>query len=293
LDENKKEYPTNRVKQEFVAYSTVIISMMLKISEIKWRKVYDKNKVKNLYQERKTNNNNVFPLPQIVEKGYSVNQYIWDKLNNEYENRKKNKNNISTPLQIIENSNLVEVNNKLNISSSSSSSSRFSSIYSLGFSYNFIPFTSLKSCDLCHSAGVLTVIDVDSNNEDTIDRLLKIRDNIPIQKDNNSVIYALLSQINPLKYGSRTLAQTLDSYFILKDSQLQLYLQQFRVIDVQNRNTYTLEDTLYIGRKGLGPIATNFRKVIICFQTGRCTPEKVPVTHAVLHFPDTRHHFYI
>jgi hypothetical protein len=77
-------------------------------------------------------------------------------------------------------------------------------------------------------------VDVDSNNEDGIDRLLKIRDNIPIHRDENSVIYTLLSQINPQMYGTRILAQTLDSYFILRDSQLQLHLQQFRNIFSQN-----------------------------------------------------------
>jgi hypothetical protein len=66
---------------------------------------------------------------------------------------------------------------------------------------------------------------VDNNNEDAIDRLLKIRDNIPMSRDNNSVIYAQLSQINPQRYENNTLMHSLDPYFILKDSQLQLYLQ--------------------------------------------------------------------
>jgi hypothetical protein len=79
----------------------------------------------------------------------------------------------------------------------------------------------------------------------------------------------------------------------LRDLQLQLYLQQFRDIDVQNRNTYTLEDGLYIGRKGLGAIATNFRKIIISFHTARRTVDKVPIRHAAVYFPDSRHHFYI
>jgi hypothetical protein len=41
------------------------------------------------------------------------------------------------------------------------------------------------------------LLDVDDNNEDTIDRLLKLRENISMRKDENSAIYALLSQINP------------------------------------------------------------------------------------------------
>jgi hypothetical protein len=85
------------------------------------------------------------------------------------------------------------------------------------------------------------VVDVDSNNEDAIDRLLKIRDNIPMHRDENSVIYALLSQINPQRYGDRTLAQTPDPYFIMNDDQLQLYLQQFKHINFQNRHIYWKE----------------------------------------------------
>jgi hypothetical protein len=249
--------------------------------EIEWTSIYNKNKVKNLYQERKTNNGNISPPPQIIEKWYSVNQNISDKL--------KENNNISFPPQIIENSNLVEVNNKLNISSSSSSSS----ISSFGFSSDSIPFTSLKSSNLCCSLSS-SVVDVDSNNEDAIDRLLKIKNNIPMHKHNNSVIYSLLSQMNLLRYGNRTPAQTLHSYFILRDSQLQFYLQQFRDIDVQNRNTYILEDGLYIGRKGLGNIVTNFKKkIIICFLTGKNITHKSLARRAAVFFPDNSHHFYI
>jgi hypothetical protein len=224
--------------------------------EIEWTNIYNKERVKNQYQEGKTNNGNISPPPKIIEIWYKINEYIGNKL--------KDNNNISSPSQIIENSNLVEVNNKLNISSfsgssssssgssssfSPSSSSSSSFISSFGFSSDFIPFNSLKSSDLRSSPGVSAVVDLDSNNEDAIDRLLKIRDNIPMHRDENSVMYALLSQINPQIYGNRTLAQTLDSYFILRDTRLQLYLQQFRNIYVQNRNIYSLEDGLHIGRK--------------------------------------------
>jgi hypothetical protein len=41
------------------------------------------------------------------------------------------------------------------------------------------------------------VLDVDDNYEDVVDRLLKLRDNIPMHQDENSIIYALLSQMNP------------------------------------------------------------------------------------------------
>jgi hypothetical protein len=140
------------------------------------------------------------------------------------------------------------------------------------------------------------VVDVDSNNEDVIVRLLKIRDNIPIQRGENSVIYALLSQMNNLMYGNRTLTQSLDPYFVVRDEQLHLYLQQFRDVDVQNRNTYTLEDGLYIGRKELGRIATKFNKVIICFITGKFTNNKVLAKvltrHAGIYFHNDETHVY-
>jgi hypothetical protein len=44
--------------------------------EIKWIKIYNENKVKNKFQERKTNTGKVSSPPQIIEKGYSVNKYI-------------------------------------------------------------------------------------------------------------------------------------------------------------------------------------------------------------------------
>jgi hypothetical protein len=86
--------------------------------------------------------------------------------------------------------------------------------------------------------------------------------------------------------------KTLDPYFVVRNDQLQLYLQQFRDIDVQNRNTYSLEDELHIGRKGLGLIATKFNKVIICFITGKYTTNKLLARRAAIYFPDSKHHFY-
>jgi hypothetical protein len=44
------------------------------------------------------------------------------------------------------------------------------------------------------------IIDVDGNNEDAIDRLLKVRDKLPVYEDKHSIIYALLSQLNPQKW---------------------------------------------------------------------------------------------
>jgi hypothetical protein len=49
------------------------------------------------------------------------------------------------------------------------------------------------------------IIDVDCNNEDEIDRFLKAKDKLLIYRDRNSVIYTLLSQLNPQKLGGDTL----------------------------------------------------------------------------------------
>jgi hypothetical protein len=70
------------------------------------------------------------------------------------------------------------------------------------------------------------VEEVDSNKEDEIGRLLKIRDNIPIHRDTNSVIYALLSQMNPHRYGNKTLMHTYNTYYIFKPS-IKLVLLSF------------------------------------------------------------------
>jgi glucose-6-phosphate dehydrogenase assembly protein OpcA len=71
--------------------------------------------------------------------------------------------------------------------------------------------------------------------------------------------------MNPHRYGNMIFSQFFHPYFVVRNDKLQLYLQQLRDIDVQNRNTFILEDGLYIGRKGLGPIASKLNKVIICF----------------------------
>jgi hypothetical protein len=109
LDENKKEYIKNkgRVPQEFVHHTIKQINKgeKRKNKEHNLKKnifltyiknliqnslmILNKEKVKNQYQERKTNNGNISPPPQIIEKVYRVNEYIGNKLNNEYENRKK------------------------------------------------------------------------------------------------------------------------------------------------------------------------------------------------------------
>jgi hypothetical protein len=145
--------------------------------------------VTNQYQIKKKNNGNIFPPPQLQEIGYKINEYIGNKL--------KNNNNISFPSQTIENSNLVEVNNKLNIPSSSA---LLLILFLVPLLVLSLVVLSLSSSNLRYSVGGLTVADLDSNNEDAIDRLLKVRDNIPKQGDANSVINALLVQLNTKRY---------------------------------------------------------------------------------------------
>jgi hypothetical protein len=64
-------------------------------------------------------------------------KYNREKVKNEYENRKKDNGSISPPPQITEKEHFVEVNDNLNIHSSSSSSSNSSSSFSI-----FFPLTS-------------------------------------------------------------------------------------------------------------------------------------------------------
>jgi hypothetical protein len=45
------------------------------------------------------------------------------------------------------------------------------------------------------------IVDINDNKEDTIDRLLKLKDKVPIQKDVNSVTYPVLSQLNFKTWG--------------------------------------------------------------------------------------------
>jgi hypothetical protein len=87
-------------------------------------------------------------------------------------------------------------------------------------------------------------------------------------QDKNSIIYAVLSQLNPKRLGGETLAHTYDPYNLLNNYNLQSYLERFRVDDKNSRGMYNVDNRLYIGRGGLGPIATKFGKLIICFETG-------------------------
>jgi hypothetical protein len=50
---------------------------------------------------------------------------------------------------------------------------------------------------------------------------------------------------------------------------------------------------LNIGRRGLGNIATKFKKVIICFETGKCDVKRRLLRRAGIFFSDNKHHFYI
>jgi hypothetical protein len=53
----------------------------------------------------------------------------------------------------------------------------------------------------------------------------------------------------------------------LNNYNLQGYLEHFRVNNY-NKGEYNVDNGFFIGRGGLGPIATKFGKLIICFETG-------------------------
>jgi hypothetical protein len=88
-------------------------------------------------------------------------------------------------------------------------------------------FTPLASTALAGSLYADLIIEVDGNNEDAIDRFLKIRNRVSMHQDQNSIIYALLSQLNPKKWGGETLAHTYDPYLLLNNYNLQGYLEDF------------------------------------------------------------------
>jgi hypothetical protein len=158
-------------------------------------------------------------------------------------------------------------------------------------------FAPLKSATLAYSLQTNLTIDLDNNNEDVIDRLLKVRNGVPIYKDQNSIIYALFSLLNPKKWGDEDLAHTYDPYKLLNNYNLQGYLQQFRVDNRNSRCVYNIDNGLYIGRAGLGPIATRFGKLIIYFETGTVfitnKKQRKLTRRAALFFPDMSHNFYV
>jgi hypothetical protein len=53
-----------------------------------------------------------------------------------------------------------------------------------------------------------------------IDRLLKVRDNISMHRDKNSIINPVLSQLNPKRWGGKTLAHTYNPYNLLNNYNL-------------------------------------------------------------------------
>jgi hypothetical protein len=144
-----------------------------------------------------------------------IKQYIKEKVKQQYQTRKENNGNVSPPPLIIETGNSMQVNNLLNLPSSSSSSSSSSISFSRlpsssssssssslpsrssNYSTNFVMFAPVKSAALAYSLQTNLTIDVDNNNEDAIDRLLKVRNGVPMYKDQNSIIYTVLSQLNP------------------------------------------------------------------------------------------------
>jgi hypothetical protein len=253
LDEENKEFNSNgkRVKNDFVGFSQEQIV----------RAEARKNKEHNLKKKHLLDMfMNFDPILFYVDEDYKnmwIKQYNKEKVKQQYQTRKENNGNVSPPPLIKETGNFVQVNNQLNLQPSSSSSSSLPS-RSSNYSTSNAMFAPLKSCILAYSLGTNLTIDLDNNNEDAIDRLLK---------DQNSIINAVLSQLNPKRWGGEILAHTYDPYNLLSNYNLQGYLERFRTDDKNSRNAYNVKNRLFIGRAGLGPIATRYKKLIICFET--------------------------
>jgi hypothetical protein len=117
-----------------------------------------------------------------------------------------------------------------------------------------------------------------------------------MQRDKNSIIYAVLSQLNPKRWGGETLTHTYNPYNLLNNYNLQDYLEQFRVNDYKSRGAYNVDNKLYIGRARLGSIATKFGKLIIYFETGTVfvTKKQRRLTrYAALFFPNMNNNFNV
>jgi hypothetical protein len=117
-------------------------------------------------------------------------------------------------------------------------------------------FALLKSPVLTYSIQADLIVKVDCNNEDAIDKLLKVRDNVPIHRDKNSIIYAVSSQLNPKKWGGETLMYTYNAFNLLNNYNLRDYLEQFGVYDYNGRGAYNVDNRLYIEKGGLCSLAT-------------------------------------
>jgi hypothetical protein len=118
------------------------------------------------------------------------------------------------------------------------------------------------SAALAYSIQADLIVDVDSYHMDAIDGLLKIREKLKVYRDKNSIIYAVLSQLNPKRWGGNFLAHTYDPYNLLNNYHLLDYLEQFRVNDYNTRVSYNPDNGLFIGRGRLDPIAIKFWEMI-------------------------------
>jgi hypothetical protein len=79
----------------------------------------------------------------------------------------------------------------------------------------------------------------------------------------------------------------------LNDRRLQAYAELIRGCDYANRVAYNLKDWLNIWWTGLGPIATKFGKVIICFETGGPNVKRELIKRSVVFLPNINHHFIL
>jgi hypothetical protein len=145
-----------------------------------------------------------FDVCEDYEKEWTT-KYNKEKVKKYISKIKTNNDIVSPPPMILENKSFLQVNNKLNLSSYSSSSQNSFSSFSI-----FYPLTSAS----LSSQNIDKIIDLDNNIEDARDRLLKLRETVLMQKDSNSIIYAVLSQLNLHRWGGNTLAHSYHPYLL-------------------------------------------------------------------------------
>jgi hypothetical protein len=133
--------------------------------------------------------------------------------------KKRNNGNLSPSPIILEKESFLQVNNKLYL-------------LVLLLTILLILFFLLlyQSSALDYSENTQIIIDFDRNKEDMIDTLLKLRDNVLMEKDVNSVMYELLSQINPQRYENKTLMHTYDPYYFLNDQEFNFIYNNLEIL---------------------------------------------------------------
>jgi hypothetical protein len=144
-DENKKEYNSNgkRVKQDYVGFS----QQQIQSAEVRKKKEHDLKK-KHLLAMYMHFDPTLFDVNENYENEW-IKKYNKERVKHRYQTTKENNGNVSPPPFIVETGNFVQVNNQLNLPSSSLSSSLPSR--SFNYSSKFVIFAPLTSAKLAYS----------------------------------------------------------------------------------------------------------------------------------------------